>query len=76
MNYYESMAYIDKLNKAGSVYGLSRIKELLRRLGNPEEQLSIVHIAGTSGKGSFGAFLGEILKAAGYQTGRSISPAV
>ena len=76
MNYYESMAYIEQLNKAGSVYGLSRIKELLRRLGNPEEQLSIVHIAGTNGKGSFGAFLGEILKAAGYQTGRYISPAV
>lgn len=76
MNYTESMTYIESLTKYGSIYGLDRIRELLRRVGNPQEKLSIVHIAGTNGKGSFGTFLGEILKEAGYKTGRYISPAV
>lgn len=76
MNYNEAMLYIEQLNKVGSIFGLERIRELVRRLGHPERALKIIHIAGTNGKGSFGAFLGKILECAGYRTGRYISPVI
>ena len=52
MNYEEAMNFIQNTNKFGSVLGLDNIKELLERLGNPQDQLKVVHIAGTNGKGS------------------------
>lgn len=60
----------------GSSYGLEAIKELLGRLGNPQEQLRFIHIAGTNGKGSVAAFLLEILIEADFRTGRFTSPGV
>ena len=56
MNYEEAMNFIQNTNKFGSVLGLDNIKELLERLGNPQDQLKVVHIAGTNGKGSTLAF--------------------
>ncbi|MDE6087550.1 MAG: bifunctional folylpolyglutamate synthase/dihydrofolate synthase [Oscillospiraceae bacterium] len=56
--------------------GLSRVRELAERLGNPQENFKIIHIAGTNGKGSFGAMLAGILAKAGYQTGHFASPAL
>jgi dihydrofolate synthase/folylpolyglutamate synthase len=47
---------------------------MLKRLGNPEEGLSIVHVAGTNGKGSTSAMIEGILRAAGYTTGLFTSP--
>ncbi|MDO4554904.1 MAG: folylpolyglutamate synthase/dihydrofolate synthase family protein [Lachnospiraceae bacterium] len=52
------------------------MEELLRRLGNPERELSIVHIAGTNGKGSILSFIERVLIEGGYHTGRYVSPAV
>ena len=49
----------------GSVLGLSRIRALLERMGDPQEKLRIIHISGTNGKGSFGAMLGSVLCSAG-----------
>lgn len=60
----------------GSVLGLNSIKELLRRMNNPQNRIRTVHVAGTNGKGSVIAILNSILQAAGYKTGRYISPAV
>lgn len=74
MTYDEAMAYIEKTEKLGSVLGLERIKMLLNRLGNPQDALRLVHVAGTNGKGSFCAFLSSILETAGYKVGRFISP--
>ncbi len=54
--------------------GLMRIKILLERLGSPERELKIIHIAGTNGKGSVAAFLKSILKESGYRVGAFISP--
>ncbi|HPJ25094.1 MAG TPA: folylpolyglutamate synthase/dihydrofolate synthase family protein [Synergistaceae bacterium] len=54
--------------------GLSRISRLLRILGNPEKAIPVVHLAGTNGKGSTGAFLERIFRAAGYATGFYTSP--
>lgn len=48
--------------------------ELLRRLGDPQNRLRFVHIAGTNGKGSCAAMLASVLKAAGYKTGLFTSP--
>jgi dihydrofolate synthase / folylpolyglutamate synthase len=54
--------------------GLDRIERLLKDLGNPQERVPIVHVAGTNGKGSVCAYLSSILTEAGYKVGRYISP--
>ena len=54
--------------------GLKRIQSLLRRMGNPQNQLWFIHVAGTNGKGSTTAMLAEIFQRAGYRTGRFVSP--
>ncbi|MBT9313928.1 bifunctional folylpolyglutamate synthase/dihydrofolate synthase [Leptothoe spongobia] len=54
--------------------GLDRIQHLLERLGNPQNQVPIVHVAGTNGKGSVCAYLTSVLSAAGYRVGRYTSP--
>ena len=75
MNYEEAMNFIHNTNKFGSVLGLDNIRELLERLGNPQDQLRVVHIAGTNGKGSTLAFLAGIFRESGYRAGRYVSPA-
>ena len=54
--------------------GLSVMRELMRRLGDPQERLKCVHIAGTNGKGSTAAMTAAILRAAGRKTGLYTSP--
>ena len=75
MNYEEAMNFIHNTNKFGSVLGLDNIRELLERLGNPQDQLKVVHIAGTNGKGSTLAFLAGVFRESGYRAGRYVSPA-
>ncbi|RMF96819.1 MAG: bifunctional folylpolyglutamate synthase/dihydrofolate synthase [Planctomycetota bacterium] len=53
---------------------LARMRELLRRLGNPQDAAPIVHIAGTKGKGSTAVMVGNMLQAAGYRVGVFTSP--
>ncbi len=74
MNYEEARVYLAQVSKYGSVLGLENMKELLGRLGNPQDELKFIHISGTNGKGSLLAYLSAILSAAGYQTGRYLSP--
>lgn len=74
MNYSEARQYLTEVTKYGSVPGLDSIRELMRRLGNPQDKLKFIHIAGTNGKGSVLAYLSTILKKAGYRTGRYVSP--
>lgn len=54
--------------------GLESISLLLSYLGNPQDNLKCVHVAGTNGKGSVCSFLSCILTDAGYKTGKYISP--
>ena len=54
--------------------GLERIEKLLSRLGNPQNSFRAVHIVGTNGKGSTGAFLASVFKESGYKTGFYSSP--
>ena len=76
MNYRETCDYLKSLDSLGSVPGLDSIRELLRRLENPHNKMKFVHIAGTNGKGSVGAFVASVLEKAGIRAGRYLSPAV
>ena len=76
MDYDEARNYIKKAAEYGIVPGLANITELCNSLGNPQEDLKIIHIAGTNGKGSTGAFIEAALADAGLKTGRLVSPAV
>ena len=76
MTFEQAREYIKELEKKGSVFGLDGICRLMARLGDVQERLKIVHIAGTNGKGSVGTFLASVLKEAGYRVGRYLSPAV
>lgn len=76
MKYQEALDYIDSLKKYGIVPGLDGIRRLCRLLGDPQEELSFVHIAGTNGKGSVLAYISTILKCAGYRVGRYLSPVI
>ena len=76
MNYKEAMEYVETLQQYGSVLGLESMRELCARLGNPQNQLQFIHIAGTNGKGSVLAYVSTILKTAGYRVGRDRSPTI
>lgn len=76
MTYDEAVLFIEQAAVYGSRPGLETITELLRRMDKPQDKLKIIHIAGTNGKGSTGAFISCMLAAAGYKVGRYISPAV
>ena len=76
MDFYEAKEKIDSLGRFGSVLGLDNIYNLLERLGNPQDKVNIVHVAGTNGKGSTIAYLSSILTKAGYMVGKYTSPVV
>ncbi len=76
MNYTETLEYIHSLKQFGVTPGLERIRRLMELLGNPQNSLRFVHIAGTNGKGSTAAMLAGVLRRAGYQTGLFVSPFV
>lgn len=76
MNYEEAAEFADSTKKYGSILGLESIRNLMQELGNIQEQLHIIHVAGTNGKGSVCAFLSAALTEAGYRVGRYNSPAV
>lgn len=76
MNYEKARQYIKNLQSFGMELGLERMRELCRRLGNPEKKLTFIHVAGTNGKGSTAAYISSILAVNGYLTGRYVSPVV
>ncbi|BCR04083.1 bifunctional folylpolyglutamate synthase/dihydrofolate synthase [Desulfuromonas versatilis] len=74
MGYEQTLDYLYGLQRFGIKLGLENIRLLLERLGHPERDFGIVHVAGTNGKGSVTACLAEILTRAGYRTGHYSSP--
>ncbi len=74
MQYDEALNYISEIQKRGSVLGLDAIRILLDHLGNPQDQLKVIHVAGTNGKGSICTFLEAMYRAEGKRVGRYISP--
>lgn len=76
MNIREAKEYIEELEQLGSKPGLSRVVDLCTRLGNPQNDLKFIHVAGTNGKGSVSTYVSYILWKAGIKVGRFTSPAV
>ena len=74
MDYNETLKYINNTPKFSKILGNDDLKKLLNRLGNPQNELSFIHIAGTNGKGSVSAMTAKILETAGYKTGLFTSP--
>ena len=74
MNYEKALDYLSGLGKFGIHLGLSRILELLKRMGNPQNQFKSIHITGTNGKGSTTAMVASILTKSGLKTGMYTSP--
>ena len=72
----DAIEYLTSLKGGAIEPGLERIGKLLETMGNPQDSLKFVHIAGTNGKGSALSFISEILSAAGYKVGVYSSPAV
>ena len=72
-----SKAAIEKIHKFerfGMILGLERMDSLLKLLGNPQDDLKIIHVAGTNGKGSICRYIYSVLQAGGYKTGLYTSP--
>ncbi len=76
MEYNEALAYLEGRLRLGVKLGNERFSALLDRLGNPQEHLRVVHIAGTKGKGSTAAMAASVLQAAGCKVGIYLSPYV
>ncbi|SET50681.1 bifunctional folylpolyglutamate synthase/dihydrofolate synthase [[Clostridium] polysaccharolyticum] len=76
MKYLDALKFIESRSQGAMILGLDAITKLLERLGNPQKDLKFIHIAGTNGKGSVGAYIANILADAGFRVGRYVSPAV
>ena len=74
MTYEEAVEYLNRL-KAGPVkLGLERVRRHLSLLGDPQEALFTIHVAGTNGKGSVAAMISSIIRESGLRAGLFISP--
>ena len=69
MNYEQALEYIHSVSWTFCKPGLDRIEKLCSALGNPQNKLKFVHVAGTNGKGSFCSMLSEILFSSGLKVG-------
>ncbi len=76
MTYNEALEYIHSICWLGSRPGLERITELCRKMGNIQDEMKFIHVAGTNGKGSTSSMLTRILVNAGYKVGTFTSPYV
>ena len=74
MEYREALEYIESTPRMTREPGLSRMEELMQKLGDPQKGMKYIHVAGTNGKGSVSAMLASVMKAAGYKTGLFTSP--
>ena len=68
------MQFLDTIQSPAKSLGLVRMKSLMKKLGNPQDGLKIIHVAGTNGKGSVCAMLNAVLMEAGYTVGLFTSP--
>lgn len=74
MNYQEALKFIETSHKFGMRLGLENTSKLLELLGNPQDKLKFIHVAGTNGKGSVCSFISNTLKEQGYKVGLYTSP--
>ena len=74
MNYQQAFEFTQSLKRLGKTPGLACLSRVMNALGNPQEQLKVIHVAGTNGKGSVCAITASVLKEAGYKVGLFTSP--
>ena len=74
MKYQEAVEQILNIPKFAKKTGTDNLKQLLEQMGNPQDKVPCIHVAGTNGKGSVCAFLSSVLMEAGYQVGMFTSP--
>ena len=74
MTYSEAIEYIHSVNWVFCKPGLDRVRELCAAVGDPQDKLKFIHVAGTNGKGSFCAMTDSVLREAGYKVGLFTSP--
>jgi len=74
MNFDDAQQYLNNSYGSGKKKGLEAMAQALEILGNPQDALKIIHVAGTNGKGSFCAMISAILEEAGYRAGSFTSP--
>lgn len=74
MTYEQALRAIHAFPRFGGKPGLERVQKFLNLLGNPQDGLKFIHVAGTNGKGSTCAILASVLEKAGYCTGLFTSP--
>jgi dihydrofolate synthase/folylpolyglutamate synthase len=74
MDFKESIDWLYSFKQYGSKLGLERIFLIMKQLKNPQNNIKIVHVTGTNGKGSVCKYIGSILQKAGYSVGVYISP--
>ena len=74
MTYSQAIEYIHSVNWVFCKPGLERVRALCAAVGDPQDKLKFIHVAGTNGKGSFCAMTDSILRAAGYKVGLFTSP--
>jgi len=74
VTYAQTIDYLFGTRLFGQKLGLETMRQLLRLMGNPQDSLQFIHIAGTNGKGSVAAMIHSVLSAAGYKTGLYTSP--
>lgn len=73
-DFLESLAYLYDLQRFGTIFGLSNIENIAQVLGNPQQDLKVIHIGGTNGKGSTAALMASILQESGRRVGLYTSP--
>lgn len=77
MNYTEAAAYMSRIQTGAKIKpGLAVTKTLMQHLGNPQDRLSFIHVAGTNGKGSTSAMISSVYAGCGLKVGRYVSPTV
>ncbi len=74
MNYTEAVTYIEQIPRFAIKEPLAHAKELLRRVGDPQNTMKVIHVAGTNGKGSVCAYLASMLREGGLSCGLFTSP--
>ena len=74
MTYQEALDRIHSFQKFGSKLSLDRMTRLMELLGNPQDSMKVIHIAGTNGKGSVCRYLYSVLQENGYKAGLYTSP--
>ncbi|MCE0523294.1 MAG: bifunctional folylpolyglutamate synthase/dihydrofolate synthase [Methylacidiphilales bacterium] len=74
MTYPDALSYLGQTRRFGMKLGLEPMREMARKLGDPQDDLRFIHLAGTNGKGSTGVFCESCLRTSGFRVGLYTSP--